>query len=151
MRFFAAIFTLLFLSSVAHAQSPEEEVRNTIDRLFDGMRAGDSTMVASVFHEEAIMVRATDQGLRSGSVRGFIQAVGTPHDEVWDEKIWDVQIMIDGRLATAWMEFAFFLGENLSHCGVNSIMLYNDGEQWSITYLADTRREACDLPESLGN
>ena len=81
---------------------------------------------------------------------GFANAVGRPHDQVWNEQIWDVKIMVDGRLTTAWMEFAFFLGETLSHCGVNSMVLYRDGEDWKIVQLADTNRgKDCDLPEEL--
>jgi len=94
--------------NIVHAQSEQVEVRKVIDRLFDGMRVGDSTVVKDVFHDEASMVRASDQGLRIGSIDQFIEAVGTVHDEIWDERIWDVEIFIDGRLASAWMEFAFF-------------------------------------------
>lgn len=132
----------------AQAQSEEvDEVRAVIDRLFDGMRAGDSTMVRSVMHESALMGRATDQGFRVGPPDQFVRAVGTPHDQVWDERIWDVHISIDGRLASAWMEFAFFLGENLSHCGVNSMQLYRTDEGWKIVYLADTNRPpTCEPP-----
>ena len=130
------------------AQSEEvDQVRAVIDRLFDGMRAGDSTMVRSVLHESALMGRAGDQGFSVGSPDQFVRAVGTPHDQVWDERIWDVQISIDGRLASAWMEFAFFLGENMSHCGVNSMQLYRTDEGWKIVYLADTNRPpTCEPP-----
>ena len=132
----------------AYAQPDEAEVRAVIDRLFDGMRAGDSTMVRSVLHEEALMARAGSQGLRIGPTDGFVRAVGTPHDEVWDERIWDVHISIDGRLASAWMEFAFFLGDMLSHCGVNSMQLYQTDEGWKIIYLADTNRPpTCEVPD----
>ena len=56
-------------------------------------------------------------------------------------------ISIDGRLASAWMEFAFYLGENLSHCGVNSMQLYRTDEGWKIVYLADTNRPpTCEPP-----
>jgi len=138
------------MPQVGFSQTPEEEVRATIDQLFDGMRAGDSTMVVSVFHEEARMGRAWEEGLGFGDFSNFIRAVGQPREEVWNEQIWDVEIMVDGRLATAWMEFAFFRGDTLSHCGVNSMMLYRDGDVWKITYLADTNRGLdCDLPENL--
>ena len=129
------------------AQSDEAEVRAVIDHLFDGMRAGDSTMVQSVLHKEALMARVNSRGLSIGPTEEFVQAVGTPHDEVWDERIWDVNIFVDGQLASAWMEFAFFLGDQLSHCGVNSMQLYKTGGDWKIIYLADTRRlPTCEPP-----
>lgn len=139
-------------ASPAQAQSEEvDKVRAVIDRLFDGMRAGDSTMVRSVLHESALMGRATDQGFRVGPPDQFVRAVGTPHDQVWDEQIWDVHISIDGRLASAWMEFAFFLGDNMSHCGVNSMQLYRTEEGWKIVYLADTNRPPTCEPRTDGS
>lgn len=130
-----------------YAQSDEADIRAVIDHLLDGMRSGDSTMVRSVMHEEALMARAGSQGLRIGPVDGFVQAVGTPHDEIWDERIWNIQISVDGRLASAWMEFAFFLGDRLSHCGVNSMQFYRTDEGWKIIYLADTNRPpTCEVP-----
>lgn len=149
--FFSCVSVITAIAAMgvpAYAQSDEAEVRAVIDRLFDGMRTGDSTMVRSVLHEEALMARAGSQGLRIGPTDGFVRAVGTPHDEVWDERIWDVHISIDGRLASAWMEFAFFLGDTLSHCGVNSMQLYQTDEGWKIIYLADTNRPpTCEVPE----
>ncbi|MCY4159034.1 MAG: nuclear transport factor 2 family protein [Bacteroidetes bacterium] len=146
-------FVIVTLVSVkpSHAQSAEAEVRAAIDHLFDGMRAGDSTMVRSVLHEDAMMTRVGPQGLNFGSIDGFVEAVGAPHDEVWDERIWDVHIFVDGRLASAWMEFAFFLGDTMSHCGVNSMQLYQEDNGWKIIYLADTNRPPTCEPSNEGS
>ena len=147
----AALIAFASLAAPAAAQSPEDEVRAVIDKLFDGMRAGDSTMVSSVFHKGALMGRAMDRGYRAGPTSGFLNAIGTPHDEVWNEQIWDVKIMVDQRLASAWMEYAFYLGENLHHCGVNSMQFYRTTDDgWKLAYLADTDRGMdCDIPESI--
>ena len=134
----------------AVAQTPEDDVRAVIDKLFDGMRAGDSTMVSSTFYKGALMGRATDQGYRAGSNDRFLNAIGTPHDEVWDERIWDVKIMVDQRLASAWMEYAFYLGDTLHHCGVNSMQLYQTDDGWKIAYLVDTDRGlTCEIPQGI--
>ena len=74
--------------------------------------------------------------------------MGTPHDEVWDERIWDVVIHIDDNLASAWMNYAFILGDTLSHCGVNSMQFVRTAEGWKAVYLVDTRRRTgCEVPE----
>ena len=79
--------------------------------------------------------------------QGFANAVGTPHDKVWDEKLWDVKILIDRNLATVWTKYAFFLGSDFSHCGVDTFTLAKGAEGWKIIFLADTRqREGCQLP-----
>ena len=147
-----ALIILSFDATPVSAQSPEDDVRATIDTLFDGMRAGDSTMVSSVFYKGAQMGRAVDQGLRAGTkaTKGFLNAIGTPHDEVWDERIWDVKIHVDQRLASVWMEFAFHLDDTLHHCGVNSMQLYRTDEGWKIAYLVDTDRGMdCEIPDSV--
>ena len=147
---FLALLILSVDATPVSAQSPEDEVRAAIDQLFDGMRAGDSTMVSAVFYEGAQMGRALNEGMRTRGIGGFLNAIGTPHDEVWDELIWDVKIHVDRRLASAWMEYAFYLGDNLHHCGVNSMQFYRTDEGWKIAYLVDTDRGMdCDIPDDL--
>lgn len=144
-------FILLFLPvQPLSAQSAEDEVRAVIDRLFDGMRAGDSSMVASTFRAGAQMGRALDSEYRLGSNEGFIRAIAAPQDRVLDERIWDVRIHVDQRLASAWMEYAFYLGDELHHCGVNSMLFYRTDDGWKITYLVDTDRGLdCSIPAEL--
>jgi hypothetical protein len=170
---FATLLLALFCAASASAQAPtmpaapaqasgdEAEVRAVIDRLFDGMRAGDSTVVASVFRPSATLATAgrTPSGAASYSESGidrFIQAVGTPRDEVWDERIWDVEVAVSGAMATAWVPYAFYLvgssGARMSHCGVNSVQLFRGEGGWQIVRLMDTRqRETCDtfVPEAI--
>ncbi len=142
-----AVTALSFDAAPAAAQTPEDDVRAVIDKLFDSMRAGDSTMVSAAFYEGALMGRATDEGYGTGSNARFLNALGTPHDQVWDERIWDVKILVDQRLASAWMEYAFYLGEDLHHCGVNSMQLYKTDDGWKIAYLVDTNRGTnCEIP-----
>ena len=87
--------------------------------------------------------------LSASEAQGWLNSIGRPRDEVLDEQIWDLEIQIDGRLATAWMKFAFFLGGEFSHCGVNAMMLFKDSDGWRIFALADTSRrgeENCWMP-----
>lgn len=163
MKKITCLFTCLLLGLLAFGQtsgardvpnhatlppvfSPEKvEVVNTVKRLFDGMRAGDSTAVRSVFHHTATMQTAfTDRDgkpqLREGSLEKFVEAVGTPHDEIWDEKIWSYSVQLDGNLATVWTPYTFYLGEKMSHCGVNTFLMCRGEEGWKILHIADTRR-----------
>ncbi len=141
------------LGPALHAQGAETEIRAVIQRLFDGMRAGDSAMVRSVFDSAASFVSTSTRDGRPqivpGSVDRFVTAVGRPHDAVWDERIWDVEIRVDDNLAQVWTKYAFFLGEEFSHCGVDGFHLVRRAEGWKIVHLADTRRrEGCEEPPS---
>ena len=62
---------------------------------------------------------------------------------MWDERIGDVEVHIDGGLATAWVPYAFYLGEEFSHCGANAVHLARTSEGWKIIHLTDTRRQDC--------
>lgn len=133
------------------AQTPEDQVLAVVEQLFDGMRAADSSMVRSIFHADARLVSVGEgeegPALDSTPMDGFVSAVGTPHEAVWDERIWDPEVRIDGRLATVWVPYAFYLGDELSHCGVDAFQLFNGPDGWKIFQIADTRRrEGCDVP-----
>jgi hypothetical protein len=127
MRNRISLFILVAAASLAAAPSPaaaqsaEAEIEAVVLRLFDGMRSGDSAVVRSAFHPEARLQSVGERDgavtLRSESVDGFVRAVGTPHPEPWDERIANLEVRVDGDLATAWMDYAFYLGPRFSHCG----------------------------------
>lgn len=154
MTVFALAAVLAGLPSRALAQEDEEAaVMAVVEGLFDAMRAGDSTAFRAALHPSATAATAfVRDGVptltREASLDGFVQAVGTPHEDVWDERIWDSEVRVDGRLATAWMEYAFYAGETFSHCGVDAFQLFKGEEGWKIFHIADTRRtEGCETSE----
>lgn len=135
--------------AAAHAQSSaageEAAVRAVIDRMFDGMRQADSAMVRGVMHESA-RLQTTDRGpdgqarLRVEPIENFLRAVGTPRTAVWDERISNVRVQVDDNLATAWMDYGFFVDGRFSHCGVNAFQLFRSADGWKVIQIADTRR-----------
>jgi ketosteroid isomerase-like protein len=151
---FKKILFLFFLLAQfqGRAQSGDERaaVIATIQQMFDGMRAGDSAVVSSVFDpsarlQSAFISRDGKSMLATEATGKFAEAVGSPHEQVFDERIWSYDVNIDGNLATAWTEYTFFLGEKMSHCGVNAFQLFKSAEGgWKIIHIADTRRrEGC--------
>ena len=156
-RLLATALLLAATPLAARAQAPssdERDVMAVVMKLFDGMRAGDSAMVRATFDTAATMatavIRPTGEAMYrfdADGVTGFANAVGTPHDKVWDEKLWDVRVLVDRNLATVWTKYAFFLGTDFSHCGVDTFTLAKGAQGWKIIFLADTRqREGCQLP-----
>lgn len=127
---------------------PEEEaVVAAVLQLFDAMRAGDSEMARAVFHPDARLGRAGENGISFSPAEGFIERIGRPREVVYDEPIWDWEVQIDGRLAHMWTKYAFYLGDEFSHCGEESFQMYRSDTGWQITQLIDTsRRENCFYP-----
>ena len=146
------LFCTLFMASsilLVYGQdtvvSEKDNVKRIIDQLFDGMRVGDSSMVLNVFASDATMAssfinKEGERILHKGSLANFAASVGTPHEEVWDERIWSYAIHIDGTLATAWTDYTFYLDDKLLHCGVNHFVLHQFEEGWKIISIIDTRR-----------
>ena len=155
---YLSILLIIAYTSTLSAQAPtyisaEQAVIKTIQTLFDGMRAGDSTMLRSVLHPSAHMQSSfTNKDglavLREGSVDKWVQSVGTPHDKIYDEKIWSYKVRVDDNLASAWTDYSFFLGEQFSHCGVNAFHLVNTVDGWKISHITDTRRRENCLKET---
>lgn len=143
---FGALFGLILLNPSLKAQDDTADIKKTIMTMFDGMRAGDSAMVHSVFHDDVVFQRVAknQQGetvIQNSSFQNFLKAVGTPHDKVWDEQIEFGPIQVDGDLASAWTPFKFYLGSEFSHCGVNSFKLFRTKDGWKIFHLVDTNRK----------
>jgi len=134
-------------------QEEARAVQATLDALFDGMRAGDSTAVRSLFAPSARIRAVEAQGeAEAGEIQtadDFARAVGQPRDVVWDERIWDVDIRVDGPMAAAWMPYVFYVGDERSHCGVNSVHLVRRADEWQIQHITYTRREDCDVPQEV--
>ncbi|MBT9394240.1 nuclear transport factor 2 family protein [Hymenobacter sp. NST-14] len=143
------LLPLLLAAPAAFAQTKPaaetEAVQQTIRRFFDGMRRGDSAAVRATLAPGAIFhTLATKNGqtqLRPERPTEFVKAVGTPHPEVWDERITFEKVLIDANLASVWTPYQFYRGSTFSHCGYNSFQLVKLAEGWRIAHIIDTRRK----------
>lgn len=147
-KFGFALFFFALLAPLSQAQNTEEElaVKKVIMQMFDGMRAGDSSVLSPLFLPDAtlntyLLSPNNETSIMRESTQDFVNAVGTAHDKVWDERIWSYDIRIDGPLASAWTEYTFFLGKSLHHCGVNHFLLCKQNGVWRIAAITDTRRK----------
>jgi hypothetical protein len=140
--------------AVAQAPAPTAVPRDTaadrqavlavVTKLFDAMRKGDSAAAGALFHPKAQL--STALGGPNGphveieEVASFLKAVGTPHTEVWDERIRNPIVHLDGPLGVVWVDYSFYVGEKFNHCGVDVFQIAQTANGWKIIALADTRR-----------
>lgn len=159
MRLFAFILLAVLVGSPrANAQSAaaneSDAVMAPIHALFDGMRAADSSAVRAAFHPTATLrtVGANRDGVKGvfeTPINRFVAAMAGEHP-VYDERLGDAEVHIDGDLAAVWVPYAFYVGEDFSHCGTNAFQLARLDGAWSILHVTDTRRpDNCD--PSIGN
>jgi hypothetical protein len=145
MTMATAAAAILLLAPPANAQTApaEAEVIATIERIFDGMKEADSAKVRSGFADGARFASAAEvEGrptVRYQTVDGWIAAIAASGG-TWEERIYDVEVRVDGDMAFAWVPYTFLRAGEISHCGVNSIALLRSGGRWLVTQLSDTRR-----------
>ena len=140
----------------AQTAAERDEVLQPIVQLFDGMRKRDSAMVRAAFAPQARLGGAQE---RNGQVSihfitpdDFARVVGSQPAPPWDERIYDPEVRIDGRLATVWVKYDFLAGDKWSHCGIDAFQLARLPEGWRITQLGDTRQTTgCTTPAAPKN
>ena len=146
MKKVLAISLLLITSSRLFAQqTATDSVKQTINALFDAMRKGDSTLLKSTLTKDMILQSVSNGKngeaiLTNESGANFAKAIGTPHSQVYDERIVFDVVKVDGSLASVWAPYKFYLGDKFSHCGVDVFELMKTADGWKVIYAVDTRR-----------
>lgn len=135
---------------VQQPAQPDPEIRKTVERMFDAMRARDTAALRAVFDTNARLMttRLSTEGkpvLRVMPVDRFVQAIGSaPPGPALDERIFDFEVRQSDNLAAVWTRYSFYLGEQLSHCGYDAFHLFKSEQGWRVIAIADTqRREDC--------
>jgi hypothetical protein len=139
------IFIVVFMlqSFIANAQLAEDSVKQTINRMFQGMKDADSAIVVSTFASGALLQTITKDGIRPQAVKDFGAAMSKLKKGQLDERISFGAIHIDGPLASVWTPYRLYVDGKFIHCGVNSFQLVRTNGEWKIVYLIDTRRKDC--------
>jgi hypothetical protein len=130
-------------------QTSTDAIKQTINTMMDAMRKGDSTLLRSVLAKELELesVAGGKMGKVLVSTKGandLVTQIGTPHADVYDERIVFGGIKIDGPLASVWAPYKFYLGATFSHCGVNFFQLAKTEGGWKIIHISyTTRKDKC--------
>lgn len=149
------ILLLLVSTSISAQKNEKEAIMKVINEVFIAMRTNDSTLLKNCFIDNpnsftAYVDKEGNSKLVTDDFQRFVDAIGKPKDQVWSEPIWDEKVNIDGNLASVWVDYAFFVDDQFSHCGVDAFHLIKQEDQWKIFHLVDTRRKSdCDVPEDI--
>jgi hypothetical protein len=140
----AVLFAML--AAPAHAQDADRNaVLATVQKVFDAMRTRDTALLRQAFDTSARLAGVSTRGgpatVRLTAPAAFGAAIANaPAGDVWNERIWDPEVRIDGDVAQVWAYYTFHRNKAFSHCGVDAFMLLKVGSDWKITQLADSRR-----------
>jgi hypothetical protein len=135
---------ILIFSSATYSQN--EEVKQVVVTFFKGFHAKDSITMKSVCADKMILQSISESSkgtqLKNDSAQDFFRSIATiPNTILFEEKLLDYSIQVDGAMAHVWTPYEFYVNNKLSHKGVNAFTLFKDNGLWKIVYLIDTRRK----------
>lgn len=130
---------------LARAQNADRAaILATVQKVFQAMRTRDTALLSQAFDTSARLAGVAARGtpaVRLMLPSAFGAAIASaPAGDVWNERIWDPEVRVDGDVAQVWAYYTFHRNKNFSHCGVDAFMLLKVGSEWKITQLADSRR-----------
>lgn len=140
-----ALLSITPLVAQSPADSSEQQVRQAVAKLFDGMRARDTVGLRAVLDSNARLVTTFN---RNGApmtdvtpAMDFIRLITTAAPgQLLDERIEGTEVRVEDNLASVWTRYRFYLGPQFSHCGIDAFLLARTTDGWKIIALADTRR-----------
>lgn len=130
-----------------------EAVLGTVQAIFDALADGDGATLRRVMHPQVLMhsVERSADGARTVSTSTLDELVARVEgsDAVLTERMFDPEVRISGDLAMVWTPYDFYVGNQLSHCGADGLLLARDAqtEAWQIVSLSWTRLQPpeCEL------
>lgn len=146
MKKLLLIFSL-FVISPAFAQTDEEQIKASINQVFDGMRKNDTTLVRQVLHPSCFLKsigksKTGETRLQEDAIGEWLKQIGTKREGVvLDERLTSYDIKIDGEMAMAWTPYEFYVNDKFYHCGVDVFTMMHTAKGWKIVGIVDTRRK----------
>ncbi len=141
-------------AAAAHmpTEAEREAILAAVQGIFDALAAGDGDILREIMHPDVLMhsVERAADGTRSSttSTRDELIARLEGSAEVLTERMWDAEVRVSGDLAMVWTPYDFYVGDDLSHCGADALLLTrNEDESWTIIALSWTRLQPpeCEL------
>jgi hypothetical protein len=140
------VLCLLWGAQQTTAQTQEHEVREVVNRFFEGMNKGDTVLLKSACMSNMVLQTCkTDstgavKTVKTDSFSEFVSLIGAPRKNEIEERITFGKVLVEELLASVWAPYTFYLNGDVSHTGTNSFQLVRTSDGWKIQYIIDTRR-----------
>ena len=143
------LLTLLMITVVtkSFAQTDEEQIKASINQVFDGMRKNDSSLVHAALHPSCTLKsigksKTGEVRLQEDTILSWLKQIGTKREGVvLDERLTSYDVKVDGEMAMAWTPYEFYVNEKFNHCGVNVFTMIKTDIGWKSVGIVDTRRK----------
>jgi ketosteroid isomerase-like protein len=138
------------LGCAAADQNEKENVVAAVNKLFQGMSAGDAEMVAASMTADAKLIAVQDDKVTTRSGADFAQRIGSAPKGSLLERIWEPTVLIRGGIAAVWAEYDFHSNGKFHHCGIDAFLLVKTGGEWKISSIEYTTETQGCKPSPLG-
>jgi hypothetical protein len=135
------LLTLCLLSALylpAFCQTNDNDaIKKVINNMFDSMRSGDTVALRNTFADGMVLQSINSKKDKPDSLvvmkaNEFVKIIGTPHKDIYDERITFGEVSINNNLAMVWAPYKFYFGKKFSHCGIDVFQLMKTNVGWKI-------------------
>lgn len=141
-RFITGALVLALFAPCARAQTVNAESRAVIavaDSLLAALSTGDNKMLARLTMDSAVVGGAGLRGgVESASLRPWTVYINRTGPATFTERGFGATARVQDRVAQVWMPYDLYIGDNWSHCGVDTFTLMKREGRWRIASLIYT-------------
>ena len=139
------LFSLLLVATfsvAAFAQADDKKAAlGVVNKLFDEMRAANAAgiLATGTAENQLVAIRKLKDGkTRVDVINGeaFTKFFTKPNSI--EELMYAPNVEVDGNWAMVWGRYVFFVGDKVSHCGINQFNLVRTNAGWKIANGAST-------------
>ncbi len=115
-----------------------DSVLAVVQMVFDGINAGDGTVIMAAFQAEGRVgaIRRVGALVSASTAQGMAASIQAAAAYV--ERMFDPVVEVSGSLATVWAPYDFYIDGEFTHCGVDLFQLVRGDAGWKIRDLVYT-------------
>lgn len=121
------------------------QIKYCINRFFEGLEKQDTVKLKEALYDELSLktivenIQEKKEKFVIESKEDLIKIVAKKRSVTIKEKLLSWEIHVDGRLASVWTPYEFYINKQPSHRGANNFQLVKTDKGWKIFSIVDTR------------
>ena len=143
--FFVSILTMIF-SAVTFGQTDDKKAAlDVVNKLFAEMRAANAAgiLATGTAENQLVAIRKLKDGKsRVDVINGEAFTKFFTKADAVEEVMYAPNVEVSGDWAMVWGRYVFFVGDKISHCGINQFNLVRTDAGWKIANGASTMNPA---------
>ena len=155
-KFIFTIIVILFCNSAfsqkvdsvaLFKQSDTVQIKYCINRFFEGLEGQDTVKLKEALYTDVTLKTIVENYAEKKekfvveTKEELIKIVAKKRNVTLDERLLGIEIRIDGRLASVWTPYEFYINRQPSHRGANNFQLVKTDTGWKIFSIVDTRHK----------